>query len=133
MSLFNLPLMNALKNKLNWLEQRQNILGQNVANAATPGYHAHDLKELSFHDLIKSDNNLKETAVQQTSLAHMTPTLQSKFVQKERATEVALNENGVQLEKEMGKIGETVMDYRLLTTLYKKHISMLNTVIGGRG
>ena len=40
--------LSMLQQRMTWLSQRQNVLSQNVANADTPGYAAHDLKPLDF-------------------------------------------------------------------------------------
>ena len=37
-----------MRERMTWLNQRQDLLSQNVANADTPGYVAHDLKALDF-------------------------------------------------------------------------------------
>ena len=37
-----------LRERMTWLNQRQDLLSQNVANADTPGYVARDLKPLEF-------------------------------------------------------------------------------------
>ena len=45
-----------LKSKMSWLEARQDVLSQNVANADTPGYAARDLKPMDFASLLKKAN-----------------------------------------------------------------------------
>ena len=37
-----------LRERMSWLNARQDVLSQNVANADTPGYTARDLKPLDF-------------------------------------------------------------------------------------
>ena len=46
MDLPDVPLMSMLRTRMSWLHQRQDVLAQNVANADTPKYVAHDLKPL---------------------------------------------------------------------------------------
>ena len=41
-----------LRERMTWLNQRQDVLSQNVANADTPGYVARDLKPLDFDDML---------------------------------------------------------------------------------
>ena len=44
MNLPDIPLFAMLRERMSWLNQRQGVLSQNVANADTPGYGARDLK-----------------------------------------------------------------------------------------
>ncbi len=57
MNLPEIPLLSMLKTRMTWLNQRQDVLSQNVANADTPGYAAHDLKPVDF-----SQELLRDTA-----------------------------------------------------------------------
>ena len=53
MTMPDVPLLSMLKSRMSWLEARQNVLSQNVANADTPGYAARDLKPMDFESLVK--------------------------------------------------------------------------------
>ena len=53
MTIGSLPIIEMMKQRMQWLTQRQQVLAQNVANADTPGYTARDLKELDFGALVK--------------------------------------------------------------------------------
>src|SRR6476659_4218241 len=48
MTLTDVPLLSMLREKMAWLNSRQAILSQNVANADMPGYAARDLKPIDF-------------------------------------------------------------------------------------
>src|ERR1700754_3048640 len=39
----DLPLLSQIKGRLTWLDERQRVIAQNVANADTPGYVGRDL------------------------------------------------------------------------------------------
>src|SRR5580700_210001 len=56
MNLPDIPLLSMLKTRMNWLNQRQSLLSQNVANADTPGYAALDLKPVDFADALKKSS-----------------------------------------------------------------------------
>ena len=49
MSVADLPLFSVLKSRMRWLEERQKLLAENVANADTPRYRTRDLKQLDFN------------------------------------------------------------------------------------
>jgi flagellar basal-body rod protein FlgB len=44
MGFADIPLLNQIKGRMTWLDARQQVVAQNVANADTPGYVARDLK-----------------------------------------------------------------------------------------
>ncbi len=48
MNFTDVPLFSLLRERMSWLNARQGVLSQNVANADAPGYHAQDLKPLDF-------------------------------------------------------------------------------------
>ncbi|RYG11762.1 MAG: flagellar biosynthesis protein FlgB, partial [Caulobacteraceae bacterium] len=43
MGFTDLPLLGQIKGRLSWLDERQRVIAQNVANADTPGYVGRDL------------------------------------------------------------------------------------------
>ena len=53
MDLPDIPLLSMLRQRMSWLNQRQDTLSQNVANADTPGFLAHDLKPVDFTDELR--------------------------------------------------------------------------------
>src|SRR4051812_5115168 len=53
----DLTLMSAMLTKMNWMEERQRVLAQNVANADTPGYQPQDVKPLDFKNLLQSSTS----------------------------------------------------------------------------
>ena len=53
MNIADVPLLGMLRERMSWLNARQNTLSQNVANADSPGYLARDLKPLDFQDMLK--------------------------------------------------------------------------------
>ena len=54
--LSSLGLFQAVKKRLNWLGQRQEVLAQNIANADTPNYRASDLKPYNFRELLRRED-----------------------------------------------------------------------------
>ena len=56
MNLPDIPLLAMLRDRMAWLNQRQDVLTQNVANVDTPGFVARDLKPFDF-----SRRRLEET------------------------------------------------------------------------
>ncbi len=70
MNLPEVPLLSMLRERMSWLNQRQDLLSQNVANADTPNYVARDLKPLNFEDALKKNGNERGTALVLTNQRH---------------------------------------------------------------
>lgn len=67
MSVADLPLFSVLKSRMRWLEKRQKVIAENVANADTPHYRGRDLKQLDFNA------ELNATVQAQVQLAATSP------------------------------------------------------------
>src|SRR6185503_18119616 len=50
----DIGLLQALGAKMSYLNQRQNVLSQNIANANTPDYKPHDLVPVDFGSVLKN-------------------------------------------------------------------------------
>lgn len=135
MDLPDIPLLSMLKTRMSWLNQRQDVLTQNVANADTPGYVAHDLKQVDFSDALRQVNGPAQAASQLavTDPRHISPPSsgQSSFEDVElRDSEASPNGNSVSLEQEMIKVSDTQAEFQAATNLYSKALSMMRTAIG---
>ena len=53
MDLSSIPLFGLIKQKMSWLNQRQQVIAQNVANADTPDHMSRDLKPINFKNIIR--------------------------------------------------------------------------------
>src|SRR5271154_3451938 len=109
MDLPDIPLLSMLKTRMSWLNQRQDVLTQNVANADTPGYAAHDLKQLDFADALSKASGPSQAASQLmvTDPRHIAlPSADNSSFESIEAgdTEASPNGNSVSLEQEMIKV-----------------------------
>lgn len=131
MDLPDVPLLAMLRQKMNWLHQRQDVLSENVANADTPNYVARDLKPLDFEQALSSTTN--GTALVTTNVRHiaLTPIRMGKFEDHETPDqESSPNGNSVALEAEMVKVSDTQSQFQAAANLYAKTMSMMRTAIG---
>ena len=110
--------------RLAWVERRQALLAQNIANADTPGWRS--------RDLIPFDATLKATGVTlvQTDSKHLAGTNAPVQGTVEEMGEHALNGNAVALDKELSKVADTDAMHQLVTDLYKKYLSFFQTALG---
>ena len=125
MSVGDLPLLQQIRGRLGWLDERQRVIAQNVANADTPGYVARDLKApTDFAAALQSGGGLQMT---RTSAAHMAPAGQRvRFDPVDTPdSETTLDGNSVVVEEQMLKMAESRMAYDAAISLYQKSMQML--------
>ncbi len=134
MPVTELPLLDAFKHRLNWLDRRQVVIAQNIANADTPGFRPSDLSPKSFRTALARPQAVPLQATQPSHIAG------GRVIEgRERAQlsaevyEVAPAGNAVVLEEQMAKMSETAIDHRLVNQLYRKCLGMLRLAASGRG
>src|SRR5262245_36208504 len=59
MDLRNIPIFGAISRRMAWLNERQQVLAQNIANSDTPGYRPKDLKPVNFAEQLSGFGKLK--------------------------------------------------------------------------
>jgi flagellar basal-body rod protein FlgB len=123
MTLDDIPIFAMIKSRLSYLNDRQQVIAQNVANADTPGYTAMDLKPFSVPG--GAGATLAPTL---TSPMHLTPPSQGESGLRPVATpdsETTLNGNSVVLEEQMMKMTQARMDYDTAIGFYQQSLAML--------
>jgi len=129
MAIADIPILSMLRTRLEWAQQRQRVLAENVANSDTPNFRPRDLAELKF------DSKPAATGVQlaTTETGHL-PGLsgsQSAFrTERKAGYEVQPTGNAVNLEEEMMKVAANQMDYQAAASLYSRSLALLKTAIG---
>jgi flagellar basal-body rod protein FlgB len=137
MDLGDIPLFAMLKSRLGYLSDRQRLIAENVANANTPGYQAHDLKAFSFQSHMQAAaggaagaNSVAATpagTMAVTQPGHMQPRRSSSGFKPQSTadSEKTLDGNGVVLEDEMIKLTDARMDYDAAIGFYQQSLNML--------
>ncbi|MBI1239844.1 MAG: hypothetical protein GC199_10945 [Alphaproteobacteria bacterium] len=138
MDLFDIPVLNVLRQKMAWLSARQSVIAENVANTNTPGFQAQDLEDLPFEDILEAHERgdaRREDSFNRHSAAAATRRTQAMTFERIDApgTQTSPNGNSVVLEEQMLKISETQLDYAAATGLYRKALNMLRlAAVGNR-
>ncbi len=134
MDLNNLSLYKLMTRKMDWVEQRQKVIAENVANADTPGFKGRDLKPFTFRDALEDHRRLPARA---TDAAHLPGTLPAGGINKEQRVrnpyETSPDGNNVVLEEQMIKMGQNSQDYGMVTNLYRKNVTMIRMAIRSGG
>ena len=134
MELTNLPVFGLIRRRMNWLNQRQEVIAQNVANADTPDYPSRDLKAFDFKNVIRQNRpKTQRVAVNLTKPTHIPGSRGQnsgpfKEIDARRPYETAPDGNQVILEEQMIKMNETVSNHSLITQIYRKQLAMFKTV-----
>lgn len=131
MDLQDLPLLAQLRQRMTWLNQRQDLLSQNISNADSPRYVARDLKDLDFDQLVggaQAGTSLTTTNARHIAISSLHS---GKFEDHETPDQEANpNGNAVSLEVEMTKVADTQAQYAAAANLYAKAVTMMKTAIG---
>lgn len=131
----NLSLFQALGSKMDFLNQRQRVLAQNISNADTPNYRPMDLVEGDFGRVLQNvlSDRKKYVTPEKTNSAHMNANgdvNDPRSRKTKEVYEVAPAGNAVIMEEQLIKSGRNVMDYNLMTNIYQKNVGMLKTALG---
>ena len=113
--------------RLSWIDQRQRVLAQNIANADTPAYQARDVAP--FEKML--------------GMAPVSPTLTNPLHLRGQVTDVALKRvvptekapdgNEVGVERELTKVAQDETDSALVGNLWKTYMGMYMTALGRSG
>lgn len=138
MELTDLPMFGLMRRKLAWLNQRQEVIAQNLANADTPKYASHDIAAFNFKDELNHVSHGSQWQMTATDPRHYTNAggrASEPFKESEERNpyETAPNGNQVVLEEQMVKMNETQADHNMMTQLYKKHMNMFKLVTRSSG
>jgi flagellar basal-body rod protein FlgB len=133
MDLDHFKLFKALGARMNWLQNRQRVLAENVANADTPGFKAKDLRPLTFKNtMMRMTVSMRLNTTHQAHIGITGEEMNVKVITERQNSQGNVTGNNVVLEEEMMKSAETAADYQLATSLYKKSVGLLRLAISRR-
>jgi flagellar basal-body rod protein FlgB len=125
LAITDLPLLSQIRGRLTWLDERQRVIAENVANADTPGYVGRDLSQpTDFAAALRDGGGLRMT---RTSAMHIAPAGSTARFEATAApdSETTLDGNSVVVEEQMLKMAESRMAYDAAIGLYQKSMQML--------
>ena len=136
MPISDIPIFSMLRTRMQWHQERQRVLAENVANADTPRFRPQDLKPLAFG----RDAQVAGQATGQIKLAATDPAhIGAAGGNGAFASERPLNKydvrpagNAVNLEDEMMKVAANQMDYQAAISLYSRSMGLFRTAMGKR-
>jgi len=112
--------------RLLWLDRRQGVLAQNIANADTPGYRPQDVAPFAR---LLADAAGPDLAI--TNPRHIAPQGGALRGRVDRtAVERTPNGNGVSLDEQALRIAETDTQHNLAMGLHRKYLALFRTALG---
>jgi len=129
MPISQIPIFSMLRTKMQWHQERQQLLAENVSHANTPKFKPRDLAPPDL------DRAQPAAALASTSPAHLAGASAgaAQFQLDRRGNfEVRPTGNAVSLEDEMIKVAANQMDYQAATALYSRGLGLIKTALGKR-
>lgn len=123
-------LVSLLLQKMGYLNQKQAVHAQNVANADTPGYKARELAPFTFDDALKQTN----VGMSVTDPRHIIPASMAGVNAKtmnSKTFEATLSGNTVDHEHEMMEVSKTGVEYKEITSIYHRIGQLFNIALKG--
>jgi len=133
MPINDLPILSALRTKMQWHQERQRVLSENVSNSDTPNFKPRDLVEPKLDSTGAAAGATGSLAMMRTAASHIAPSgggAQSFAQDRKGGFQTRPAGNAVSLEEEMLKVSANQMDYAAVTSLYSKSLHLLKTAIG---
>jgi len=139
MDLGRIPLFALAIDRMAWLDRRQQLLAENIANSDTPGFKPSDLKPLDTSKALGKSvggGTLPPTVTNPMHIGAAEGGRGGAPVTAERERhpyETTPSGNAVVIEEQMVKVAETQADYQMATSLYRKYMDMLKLALGRSG
>ena len=119
-----------LRTRMQWHQERQRVLSENVSNADTPKFRPRDLTPPKMD---RPQMGITEVSLAQTASGHIAGSSNATaFQSKAGGYDIRPSGNAVNLEDEMMKVANNQMDYQTATTLYTRSLSLIKTAVGKR-
>jgi flagellar basal-body rod protein FlgB len=142
MELGNTPFFSVLRARLGFLNERQRVLAENVANASTPKYVARDLDPRAFNEAVARampnggggssgaggasiPSPVTMVATRAGHISGGAPASGGGRIVRAPDSETTLDGNAVVLEEQMIKVADTRMNYDAALGLYQKGLQLM--------
>jgi flagellar basal-body rod protein FlgB len=140
MPISGIPIFSMLRTKMQWHQERQRLLAENVSNSDTPNFRPRDLAPLKIDGstpgsaaagIAGTPSAGAPVVLARTDPAHLAGSQTGARFHTGRggAFEIRPAGNAVTLEDEMLKVAANQMDFQAATSLYGRSLGLLKTAI----
>jgi flagellar basal-body rod protein FlgB len=127
MAIPDLPILSMLRTRMQWHQQRQRVLAENIAHADTPRYHARDLAPPNFASALRRAS----VTMARTDPGHIEAAGGVQFDDDRNVRyETRPRGTAVSHEEEMLKLAGNQAEYDAVTSLYTHSLSLIKTAVG---
>jgi flagellar basal-body rod protein FlgB len=129
MPISDIPIFSMLRSRMQWHQERQQVLAENVSNSDTPHFRPRDLKPLDFGRQVQQAS---QVTVVSTNPAHIAGSAGTSTFASERNNKFDVHPagNAVNLEDEMMKVASNQMDYQAAISLYSRSMGLFRVALG---
>ncbi len=129
MGISDIPILSMLRHRMEWHQERQRVLSENVANSDTPGFRPRDLREPDPRHPAPA----RGVTLVRSNPMHFAAGETSSFeLDRNAIGDVRPAGNAVNLEEEMIKVAQNQMDFQAASALYSRSLGLLKTAMGKR-
>jgi flagellar basal-body rod protein FlgB len=132
MPISNISIFSMLRTRMQWHQERQRLLSENVANADTPSFRPRDLTPPTFDQARSAATEVGLARTSPTHIASSEATSAQFALDRRSNFDVRPTGNAVSLEDEMLKVASNAMDFQTATALYTRSINLIKSAIGKR-
>jgi flagellar basal-body rod protein FlgB len=120
-------LFDLAERRLAWINQRQAVLAQNIANANTPRYKPHDLRPFTA-----ALGRAHAVIPMRTQHNHLLGTSRATAPNEvvDRTHTQSPDGNAVALEEQLVKVADTESKHAMVTAIYRKYLGMFSIAMG---
>jgi flagellar basal-body rod protein FlgB len=128
MPISDIPILAMLRERMEWHQERQRVLAENVANADTPNYRAKDLAPPDFERQVAA--SLALTTTEPGHIGGSSGGGAQFATESNGRYEVRPRGNSVTHEDEMMKAASNQMDFEAAASLYTHSLDLIKLAVG---
>ena len=133
MPVSDVPIFSMLRTRMQWHQERQRVLSENISNSDTPNFKPRDLEEPKFTPAGSATGASGALTLARTDPGHMTlPGGNDSFGDRKTFYETRPAGNSVSMEDEMMKVAANQMDHQAAISLYSRSMGLFRTALGKR-
>jgi flagellar basal-body rod protein FlgB len=134
MPISSIPIFSMLRTRMQWHQERQRLLAENVANADTPGFQPRDLAPPKFDQQAPLAAGVTLVRTSAAHLAGLGNAAAALFKSEpETNPQIQPGGNGVSLEDEMMKVAANQMDYQAAAAIYERSLGLIKIALDNGG
>jgi flagellar basal-body rod protein FlgB len=129
MPISDIPIFSMLRTRMQWHQERERVLSENVSNSDTPNFRPRDLTQLKFDPSVPPA--LSPLNLARTDTGHIAGAASAAQLQgRSSFYDIRPAGNAVNLEDEMIKVAQNQMDYAAATALYTRSLGLIKIALG---